>query len=74
MKSATLTVHAAPFLLAPTRHTRTVRSSAPTAGLFTRLDAETAAGSFPETVVFALLALTGAAWPTYEALRLIAGF
>lgn len=74
MKSATLTVNA-PLLLAPvTRRTRTVRSSAPTAGLFTRLDSETAAGSLPETVVFALLALTGAAWPTYEALRLIAGF
>ena len=44
------------------------------AGLFSRLEAETAAGSGPETVVFAILALTGAAWPTYEALRLIAGF
>lgn len=74
MKTATLTVNPA-FLLTPAnRRTRMVRSSAPTAGLFTRLDTETAAGSLPETVVFALLALTGAAWPAYEALRLIAGF
>ena len=74
MKSATLTVNPA-FLLAPANpRTRTVRSPAPTAGPVTRLDTETAAGSLPATVVFALLALTGAAWPTYEALRLIAGF
>lgn len=74
MKSATLTVNA-PFLLSPaTRRTRVSRASVQTPGLFARLDSETAAGSLPESVVFALLALTGAAWPTYEALRLIAGF
>ena len=75
MKSATLTVNA-PFLLAPAARRRTPasRASVQAPGLFARLDRETAAGSLPEAVVFALLALTGAAWPTYEALRLIAGF
>ncbi len=82
MKSATLTAHN-PFLLAPadtrpaTRRARTVRqqpAAAPATGLFARLERETAIGSRPETVVFALLALTGAAWPIYEVIRSIAGF
>ena len=81
MNTATLTV-TTPFPLAPAdsirpaRRTRTVRQQpeAPATGLFSRLERETALGSRPESLVFILLALTGVAWPAYEALRVIAGF
>ena len=81
MKSvATLNV-VTPFLLAPVakpttrRRTRTTRPvAAMTPGLFARLDRETAVDSLPETVVFGLLGVTGAAWPAWEALRLIFAF
>ena len=77
MKSATLTV-TTPFLLAPAarpaRQARKAQFAAPASGLFARLDRETAAGSLPETLVFGLLAITGAAWPTWEAFRLIFAF
>ena len=81
MKSAATLNVVTPFLLAPVvkpttrRRTRATRlAAATTPGLFSRLDRETAADSLPETVAFALLALTGAAWPTWEALRLIFAF
>lgn len=76
MKSAALTINT-PFQFAPAaqpvRRTPVQRSEAPTSGLFSRLENETNAGSRPENLVFLLLALTGAAWPTWEACRIIAG-
>lgn len=80
MKSAILTVNR-PFLFAPTASGSVGRSNAArrqpapatATGLFARLERETAIGSRPETVVFALLAFTGVAWPTFEAIRFIAG-
>ena len=50
------------------------RHPAAAPGLFARLERETAAGSLPETLAFALLGVTGALWPTWEALRLVFAF
>ena len=63
----------ATFTFAPTAADRR-RAPAPAPGLFARLERETAACSLPETLVFALLGVTGAAWPAWEALRLIFAF
>ena len=75
MKSTTLTA-VTPFTLAPlARSTRRSRQAgSQPAGIFSHLERETAAGDRPEAVAFALLALTAAAWPTYEALRAIFTF
>ena len=76
--TATFTV--VPFAVTPTAADRcraaaaATERRAPATGLFARLERETDAGSLPETLAFALLGVTGAAWPAWEVLRLVFTF